>query len=183
MIRRRSTSFGALAFLVAGTAAASTGVVINPQGEPLEGVSVCYSVAGVNELCVSTDSNGKWALPKSDVDSLSLRLDGYLPKKTVGGDHPDPVMLELAATLLVKLEDGSGKPVEEGEIEVVYSSGKRIGPIPISRAAGTRIRSLAPGPVVIVARSEGYVDGVASESELRGGEETVATVTLKPTTK
>ena len=90
------------------------------------------------------------------------------------------MILELAATLLVKLEDVSGEPIEEGEIEVVYSSGERIGPFPISRAAGTRIRTLQPGPVVIIARSVGYTDGRAPESELQGGEETVAIVRLKP---
>ena len=183
MIARRAMFAAVLAILVAGPAMASTGVVINPQGEPLEGVAVCYSVAGVDELCVSTDSKGKWVLPVSDIDTIRLRLDGYLVKEVVGGDHPEPVMLDPAATLLVKLADRSGKPVEHGEIEVVYSSGKRIGPIPVSRAAGTRLRSLEPGPVVIVARCEGCPDGGSSESELRGGEETVAIVTLKRTEK
>jgi hypothetical protein len=171
---------GIVLILAAGPVWASTGVVINPQGEPLEGVAVCYSIAGPEGLCVSTDANGKWALPESSLDALTLKLEGYLTKSIVGGEHSEPVILEPAATLLVKLEDASGKPVEEGEIEVIYSSGKRIGPLPISRAAGTRIRSLQPGPVVIVGRSPGYADGRAAESELHAGEETVAVVKLKP---
>ena len=184
MIRGRATLtrrwfFGVLLSLAAGTVWASSGVVISPQGDPLEGVRVCYSVAGIDQLCVSSDENGEWALPRSSIDTLRLTLDGYLPKKIFGGDHPEPVILELAATLLVKLEDLSGEPIEKGEIEVIYSSGKRIGPIPISRAAGTRIRSLQPGPVVIIVRSAGYTEGRASESELRAGEETVAIVRLR----
>lgn len=187
MIRGRATParrwfLGVLLSLAAGVVWASSGVVINPQGDPLEGVNVCYSVANVDELCVTTDERGKWVLPKSRIDTIRLTLDGYLPKKIVGGDHSDPVLLELAATLLVKLEDTSGEPVEEGEIDVVYSSGRRIGPFPISNAAGTRVRSLQPGPVVIVARSAGYSDGRTSESELRAGEETVAIVQLKRAT-
>ena len=171
---------GVVLILAAGTICASTGVVINPQGEPLEGVAVCYSLAGADDLCVNTDTDGRWALPKSSIDALTLKLEGYVTKRIVGGEHSEPVILEPGATLLVKLEDASGKPVEEGEIEVIYSSGKRVGPIPISRAAGTRIRSLQPGPVVIVGRSPGYTDGRASESELQAGEETVAVVKLKP---
>jgi hypothetical protein len=171
---------GVLLSLVAGTVWASTGVVINPQGEPLEGVTVCYTIGSVDELCVSTDTRGKWALPESSIDTLRLSLEGYLSKNIVGGDHSEPLILEPGATLLVKLVDASGEPVEQGEIEVVYSSGRRIGPIPITRASGTRIRSLQPGPVVIIVRSRGYTDGRASESELRAGEETVAIVRLKP---
>ena len=165
--------------LACGTAWASSGAVINPQGDPLEGVTVCYLVAGVEEMCVTSDMRGMWALPKSRIDTIRLRLQGYLPKSIVGGDHAEPIILDLAATLLVKLEDAAGDPVAEGEVEVIYSSGRRIGPIPISRAAGTRIRSLQPGPVVIVVRSAGYAEGRASESELRAGKETVAIVQLK----
>jgi hypothetical protein len=129
---------------------------------------------------VSTDESGKWALPKSDIDTVRLALNGYLSRIISGGAQPEPVILKPGATLLVKLEDASGKPLAEGEVEVLYSSGRRIGPIPVSRAAGTRIRSLQPGPVVIVGRSAGYADGRATESELRAGEETVAVVKLKP---
>jgi len=182
LIRGRATRrlLGVLLSLSAGTVWASSGVVIDPQGDPLEGVRVCYTVVGTEQLCVSSDENGKWVLPQSRVDTIRLTLGGYLPKNIAGGDHPEPMILELAATLLVKLEDISGEPIEEGEIEVVYSSGERIGPFPISRASGTRIRTLQPGPVVIIARSVGYTDGSASESELQGGEETVAIVRLKP---
>ena len=170
---------GVLLSLAAGTAWASSGVVIDPRGDPLEGVRVCYTVVGVEELCVSTDEKGKWELPPSSIDTLRLTLDGYLPKNTVGGNHPEPVILEFAASLLVKLEDPSGDPAESGQFEVIYSSGKRIGPFPISRAAGTRIRSLLPGPIVIVARSLDHAEGRASE-ELLAGEETVAIVRLEP---
>ena len=183
MIRARATPAGhlfcgVLLSLAVGTAWASSGIVIDPKGDPLEGVRVCYTVVGVEELCVSSDENGNWELPQSRIDTIRLTLDGYLPKKTSGGEHPEPVILEFAATLLVKLEDASGEPVESGQIQVIYSSGKRIGPFPISRASGTRIRSLLPGPIVIVARSLDYAEGRASE-ELRAGEETVAIVQLK----
>jgi len=171
---------GVLLSLAAGTVGAASGIVIDPQGEPLEGVRVCYWVASVEQLCVSTDGSGTWELPRSRIDTIRLTLDGYLPKKTVGGDHPEPLILELAAMLLVKLEDTAGESIESGQVEVLYSSGKRIGPFPISRAAGTRIRSLRPGPVVIIARSVGYEEGRASESELLAGEEIVAIVRLEP---
>ncbi len=61
---------------------------------------------------------------------------------------------------------------------MLYSSGKRIGPIPITRTAGARIRSLHPGPVVIVGRADGYKEGRSDDSELHSGKETVAVVRL-----
>ena len=185
MIRGRETGYrwwlaGGLLCLATTTAWASSGVVINQKGEPLAGVRVCYSLSGSDGLCASSNKKGEWELPRSGVDRIQLTLEGYLPKKISSGDQSAPVMLELAATLLVKLVDPSGDPIEEGEIELVYSSGRRIGPIPISRAAGTRIRSLKPGPVVVVGRSKGFGEGRAAESELRGGEEIVAIVPLEP---
>ena len=166
--------------LTSGTVWASSGVVIDPKGERLEGVSVCYRIGNVDELCSSTDEQGRWVLPKSDIDRVALTFKGYLTRFIDGGVQSEPVILEPGATLLVRLEDAAGRSLAEGEIEVLYSSGRRIGPIPISRAAGTLIRSLQPGPVVIVGRSAGFVDGRAGESELHAGKETVAVVKLKP---
>ncbi len=176
MIRARVL---ALLVLWSGVTSASTGVVINAQGEPLEGVAVCYNIAGSDQLCVATDQDGKWVLPKSQVDTIRLSRKNYLTKDIIGGDHSEPVILERGATLLVKLQNAAGKPIKKGEIEVLYSSGKRIGPIPITRAAGTRLRSLSPGPVVIVARASGYGDGRSDDSELYSGKETVAVIRLK----
>ncbi|NIM61680.1 MAG: hypothetical protein GTO30_08510, partial [Acidobacteria bacterium] len=154
----------AVLILCAAPLWASSGVVIDPKGQPLEGVSACYSVGGTDALCVSSDESGRWVLPKSSIDAIRLTLSGYLPKEIRGGDHPEPIILDLAATLLVKLQTTAGEPVVEGEFDLVYTSGKKLGPFPISRADGTRIRSLRPGPVVIVGRSDGYADGRASES-------------------
>jgi hypothetical protein len=177
---RRGTLLGLFLVVISGAVWASSGVVINPQGERLEGVTVCYRIGNVDELCASTDEQGRWILPKSSIDRVVLRLQGYISQFIDGGAQSEPVILAPGATLLVKLEDVSGKSLSEGEIEVLYSSGRRIGPIPVSRAAGTRIRSLQPGPVVIVGRSAGFADGRASESELHAGRETVAVVKLKP---
>lgn len=175
----RVVTVGCLALLLGGFVQASSGRVIDPKGDPIAGAQVCYAVAGTDELCVSADEEGSWELPPSRIDTITIRHDGFLPRNIRGGDHAEPIILRPAATILIKLQDADGNPIEKGEADILYSSGRQIGPFPISRAAGTRIRSLEPGPIVILGRSEGFAEGRAAESELRAGKETVAVVKLK----
>lgn len=159
---------------------ASSGVVIDPKGQPLEGVKACYKADNVEQLCVQTDTAGAWALPPSAVDQVRLSHPAFLPRTIDGGKQPTPIILHPGAIMLVKLQDPSGQPLTQGEVDVLLPSGKRYGPFPIRNAAGTKVNSLDPGPVVILARSEGYAQTRAKESDLAAGRETVVVIQLEP---
>ncbi len=171
----------AAALLVAALpAAAITGTVVDSENNPIVGAHVCYLTGGVELLCVQTDSKGLYDLPTSKQDRIRIRKKGYLPKTLAAVDHEQPIVLELAATLLVVLEDArTGERIPEGEIVVVESSGRKRGPFP-SRAAGVRVNSLLPGEVSLVSRAEGYDDKVSRLVLLKAGEETSVTVALDP---
>lgn len=161
-------------------AAAITGTVVDADDEPIVGAHVCYLTAGAELLCLQTNSSGFYDLPNSRQDRIRIRKKGYLPKTLAAVDHEQPIVLELAATLLVVLQDAeTGERVPEGEIVVVESSGRKRGPFP-SRSAGVRVRSLPPGPISLVSRAKGYDDNVFRLLVLKAGEETGITVELAP---
>ena len=175
---RRAILSIALVIAATGAAEASSGVVIDPSGAPLAEVKVCYRAGNVEQLCVYTDEAGAWDLPPSRVDQVRLSHGGYLPREIGGGDQAEPVILHPGATLIVTLVDPSGEPLVEGEVDVLLPSGERFGPFPIRSAAGTRVNSLDPGPVVILGRSKGFAETRAKESDLAAGEETVVVLRL-----
>jgi hypothetical protein len=175
---RRAILSIVFAIAAAGAAWASSGVVIDPSGEPLEEVKVCYHAGNVEQLCVYTDKAGAWELPPSSVDRVRLSHRDCLPREIGGGDQPEPVILYPGATLIVRLVDPAGEPLADGEVDVLLPSGKRFGPFPVRSAAGTRVNSLDPGPVVILGRSEGFAETRAKESDLAAGEETVVVLRL-----
>jgi hypothetical protein len=159
---------------------ASSGVVIDPKGQPVADVQVCYVGGDVDLMCVTTVEDGRWAMPSGKLDRVRLSHPGYLPLEIAGGAQSEPVMLAPAAILSVRLEDTAGSPITEGEVEVLLTSGKRYGPFPIRSEEGTIVNSLDPGPVVILARSKGFIEARAAENELPPGQKTSVVVRLEP---
>ena len=157
---------------------ASSGVVIDPKGQPVEKVRICFVADDVEALCVETTADGTWSLPDSKLDTVRLSHPEFLPQTIGGGEQPEPVMLQPAAILIVRLEDASGSPITEGEVDVLLTSGRRYGPFPIRSEKGTVVNSLDPGPVVILARSKGFTETRAEENELRPGEKTSVVIRL-----
>lgn len=171
---------GLLLSLLSATATlASSGTVIDQQGNLLAGVRVCYVAGEVEQLCVTTEEDGAWQLPNSGVDTVRLSLAGFLPKKISSLPRAEAVILAPAAVLVIQFEGPNGKPLANGQAEIVRPSGRKIGPFPISREAGTRIRSLEPGPVVILGRSDGLEAASSSQTELVAGEQTTIVVRFK----
>jgi len=168
-----------LAWCATSAAFASSGTVIDPQGRLLEGVRVCYVAGEVEQLCVTTEEDGAWKLPNSGIDTVRLSLAGFLPKKISSLPRAEAVILSPAATLVIKFEGPNGKPLAGGEAEIVRPSGLQVGPFPVSREAGTRIRSLEPGPVVILGRSDGFDPASSTQTELVAGEETTIVIRFK----
>ena len=96
------------------------------------------------------------------------------------GEAVKPAVLQLGATLLVRLVDVStGERVTEGEIEVLFPSGRRKGPFP-ANAAGVRVRSLEPGPVRVVARTVGYLQEHPVSVLLEAGKQAELVLELRP---
>ena len=72
--KRRPRLAGVLLGLVATAAWGSSGVVMNPKGEPLEGVSVCYVVNNADGLCVSVktvEAHRKQVMTKLGIHSVA----------------------------------------------------------------------------------------------------------------
>ena len=178
MIRPSRLAILGLVCFCAAAVTASTGIVIDPKGEPLADIRVCYRAGNVEQLCVFTDESGAWELPPSSVDQVRLSHKLYIPQTIDGAPQAEPIIMHPGASLVVKLEDASGKPLTEGEVDVLVPSGKRFGPFPIQSAVGTRVNSLDPGPVVILGRSKGFAETRAEESDLPAGKETVVVLRL-----
>lgn len=167
--------------LLSGTAVAMEGTVVDRQGKPIAGARACWVSGKVELLCSQTDETGYFSLPDSEQDSLRIVADEYLPREVPGTAVVAPIVLELAPSLWVHLLDGaSGKPLAEGEVSVVYSSGHAQGPFPVN-ASGVRVRRvLKPGEVRIVATVPGYVQDAPLPTELESGKETEVTLELRP---
>ena len=166
-----------VALLAAAGTVASNGTAIDPQGDPIEGVRVCYVAGEVEQLCVETDARGRWQLPASRIDTVRLSADGFVARKISSLPQGEPTILQRAAILVIRLLDANGKPIAEGEADLVRPNGKKVGPFPL-KAAGTRIRSLDPGPIVVVGRSDGFKETASPQTELISGDETVIEIRL-----
>lgn len=160
-------------------ALAISGTVVDRRQSPIEGARVCYLSADVEVFCAGTDSAGFYELPDSELDRIRLSAPGYLPRVLAAVEHEAPIVLQRAATLLVRLEDAAtAERLSGGEVHVTTPSGRRLGPFPVS-AAGVRVRSLEPGTIRITASAEGYEQAGDRSAELVAGEETAVTVGMR----
>jgi hypothetical protein len=159
---------------------AISGTVVDGESHPLAGAHVCYLSADVDLLCVETDEAGYYDLPDSKLDRIRLRAPGFLSRVVAATDHDTAIVLERAATLLVRMVDAAtGEPLSGGEVFVTASTGRRLGPFPVN-AAGVRVRSLEPGSVRVTAASEGYEQHGEVAAKLVGGEESTVSVKMDP---
>jgi hypothetical protein len=156
---------------------AVSGTVVDRQGMPIEGAEACLTTQGQALLCGVTDANGFWRLPDSAAEAVRVTKAGYLPGSSAVVSQAAPIVLDRAATLLVRVVDGEGKPVEKGTLTLVYASGRKIGPLPFNRA-GMRTPSLAPGAVRVTAEADGFVLAASGSVTLEAGSEHTVVVRM-----
>jgi len=172
-----STGLGA--FLLAGSVFAATGTVADENGKPVVGAKVCYQLGQTQGFCGLTDARGVFDIPQSTMHGLRITADGYLPVQIKVIDDK-PIVLELAGTLQIRLENVDNGEYLGGEVYLLKSSGKRIGPFPINPSGSLIIRSLAPGNYGITGKSEGFAQTRARSVDLEGGLVTVIDVPMLP---
>jgi len=171
--------FAVFAVCVAcGITHAVTGIVNDADGAPVNEARVCYFQYGVEQICALTDEDGAFELPDNDAMPIRITADGHHVETRPAVGHHEVVLRE-SATLVVRLVDaGTGDPIEKGELRVVYSAEKQVGPFP-TNAAGVMIqRVLKPGEVRLVGKSEGYRDGELPAVTLANGKKTEVDIEL-----
>ena len=90
-----------------------------------------------------------------------------------------PIVLSEAARLWAHLKDSSRGVAIEGQIFLVFPTGRREGPFPVNDE-GVRIRTLEPGVYRLVGQVPGYTQQRAVSLTLEAGKETEAEVLLAP---
>ena len=151
--------------MLAGSAWAVTGTVIDDRAQPVVGAAVCYIHGDAEQLCAETDGEGFFKLPDSRVDRLRVRMAGFIPQQLPAVTPQRPIELKPAATLMLRLVGAGGTALPKGEAWLIDPTGKRIGPFPVNRA-GLVIGTLAPGKYRINATAEGYRMDKATAVEL-----------------
>lgn len=146
------------------------GTVVDGEGRAIKNARACYVVGNVELICSSTNEAGKFELPDSEVDSLRVVADDYLPRSLSAVATVAPIALELAPILVVRLIRSSDrKPIADGQVSVMYSSGQIRGPFPVN-ASGVRIRRvLPPGAARLVAVADGFKQAAPRPVTLEAG--------------
>jgi len=169
-----------LAILLSPCAAALDGRVLNREGDPIVKGRVCYVVGTAEQVCSALDEQGRFKLPDSRPDRMRIVAEGYLPRVVSAVMRSGPWVLDRASTLRVHLRDArTGEPVGEGEVDVLYASGRRRGPFPANRA-GVRVRTMDPGVVHLTASAAGYRESAPLERTLVAGETLEVFIDLDP---
>jgi hypothetical protein len=177
---RRAAWAALLVWVFGAPAWALTGTLFNDDGKPIPGAKVCYYASEAELLCAETSDTGFFELPDSRLDTLRVSADGYLPKFVRAVERDEPVVLERAAILLARVRDAkTKKPLDAGDLLVIYPSGVREGPFPFN-ANGVRVKTMQPGAVRIVARAVGYEDSEPQALEMVAGKETETRLDLVP---
>ena len=184
---RRSVAVGLLWCLCvvpsAHPADRASAQVVDPDGKPIEGATACLVTAGVQQLCGSTNSDGTYVLPGSEVTSVRILARGFLPRTVAAVRQEGPVVLERAASLRVRLIDkSSGKGAVKGKVFLVYSTGRRLGPFP-TNAAGVSLKTLPPGNIHPVGQAEGYREATGPSLALVAGQEQEVVVEIERETE
>lgn len=161
----------ALTLSAAAPAAATSGRVADPAGNPVEGARACIVADGAEGVCSETDAAGWYRLPDTKLPKVRISARGYLPRIVAAVDQ-EIVVLKPSAALRARLLDaGSGEPIARGELTLASPSGRKTGPFPVN-AAGLQVATVAPGRFVPTGRAPGYRDQVGAEVELLPGKET-----------
>jgi hypothetical protein len=157
---------------------ALSGVVTDEFGAPIERARACYFVDYLEDLCSLTDADGLFELPDSQLDTIRIVAEGYVPRKLPAVEPDGPITLERAAAILVRLvEAATGEGIADGKVEIVQASG-RLRSFPANRA-GVRVRTYEPGLVTVTGRAEGYLAGKPQQVELKAGKESEVEIRLR----
>jgi len=173
-----------LATLLATPALAVTGKVVDPDRAPIAGADICYLAPGGGTLfCARSDESGRFELPESEQKRIRVTARDYVYRDLPVEELAQPIVLVLAARLLVHLRDAaSGANLADGQVWIVSASGRRHGPLPCG-AGGVRVSSVAPGPAEVFAKAEGYAESEPVPLTLTSGQESEVVVELTPDPK
>ena len=162
-------------------ALAVTGKIVDTEQTPIADAEICYLAAGgATLLCAQTDEDGRYELPDSEQDRIRVTATDHVYRVLPVEELPESIVLLRAARVLVRLTDAeTGERIGDGRVWVVSASGRRHGPLPC-RAAGVRVRSLAPGPAEVFAGAEGYVQSEPTPVTLEAGGESEVVLELQP---
>lgn len=168
----------ALAACAVVAAGGLTGRVVDPDGKPVAGAGVCVVVGGAPGLCGESGPDGYYALPGDSAAAVRIVAKGYLPRTVAAGHGPAPIALERAASLRIRVVDAAtGTSPAGGEADLVYSTGRRLGPFPFNEA-GLSLPTLPAGDATVVVRCPGYAEGKSAVVPLVGGRRSETRVSI-----
>jgi len=165
-----SSTLMVMLLLAVMPAMALSGKVVSETQEPFPGATVCYMVPGSRGICVETDDAGDFTLPDSITDEIMVTAEGHIPITLQAITVREPIVLKQAASLRVRLVSlDTDDTLDQGELWLIFPSGKRQGPFPVG-LAGVLINRLAPGRYRLLGSVDGFVQHVAVSVDLIGGE-------------
>lgn len=160
-------------------AAAASGTVVDPDGNPVEGARACLWTEADTGFCVETDARGYYRLPTTSVESVRVTAGGFLSQFVAAVHQSSPVVLRRAAALLVHVVDAAdGSELTGGTVAITYFSGRTIDGLPFNRA-GVSVSTLEPGSALVRASLPGYRDAGGVPVTLAAGERTEITLRLR----
>ena len=144
------------------------GRVVDSDGRPVAGAQVCVVVGGNPTMCDETAADGSYALPGRDQPAVRIVATGFLPRTIAAVAQASPVVLERAAALRLRGVDRATGKGTAGEADLVYSTGRKLGPFPLNEA-GLAIPTLPPGDARVVVRAAGYREATSEVVRLASG--------------
>jgi hypothetical protein len=178
---RKPTVLIVIVVLSAGQAwGSATGRIVGPDGSPVRNAQVCEVLIGSPEHCIAVGADGVYRIDSPLKSTLIVRATGFVAQVVDAAPLTTPVVLQRAASLLVRVVDsGTGLPVASGKVRIDSPSGRRIGDFVPFNKSGVRISTLDPGDVFVRAEAEGYGPGGPVPVTLVAGEERSIKVSLK----
>jgi hypothetical protein len=163
---------------VAAKPSGATGRVVDSTGRAIVDAEVCLVVAGgLPGLGARSQADGSYSLPWGEgASAVRIVVRGYLPRTVAAVAQESPVVLEQAAALRVRVVDrGTGKAAASAEIDIVYSTGRKLGPFP-ANAAGLSLPTLPVGDARVVVRTPDHREATSGVVRLEAGREAEAVV-------
>jgi len=177
--RRRLAAAWLLLACCAPALASVTGRVVDEDGRAVIGARVCYFEQNVEQLCSQTVAEGRFELMSSRLETIRVVQQGFTPTTASVGQLDKPIVLERGSALLIELRDAeTGEPIPVGSVELVWPTGRKLGPFPTNRG-GVRVGSLPRGVVLVTGMAEGYAVSSAAFVELEVGKESTAVIDLR----
>ncbi len=165
--------------VVASKAPSASGRVVDPEGRPIAGAEVCAVLAGgAPGLCGRSREDGSYDLPANATGEVRIVVRGYLPRTIAAVAQGQPIVLERAAALRIRIVDRvTGKPAETAQVEIVYADGRKLGAFP-ANASGLSLPTLPVGAARVVVRGPGFKEARSEVVQLQGGRATEVVVSI-----